>query len=202
MTDRGSQTLPSVAFPASAGYPHVRMEIKPEIKMIKMKFNWLFFLILDGVFGLLGFAYIYSILIGPIKQGNVTNQNAWLIIAISISIPLFAHFIFRPFTYFFIEEKGIGSILNLGFWKVPFFKGIRAAYFEWSEIDFINYVSSPIISGIVIGRNNKSFMINLNFINNKKKAIGLLLKMLPREKATPDAEELFFKKWEQKLQIQ
>lgn len=166
--------------------------------LLKLKANWLSFLIFDGISISLGTSAIYSLLWGRIKQGAYDSPNVWLIIILSYMAPVIFHFCIVPFCYFFIDEKGLGATGNIGFYKWPFFKGLTY-YKEWSNMYEIDYADSPIWNGLFIDSDKRGFYINFYLLTNKKKAIRILLEKLPRDKATIAAEEKFFLKWENKF---
>ena len=164
-----------------------------------MKFNWLVFLILDGICGSVLLSYLYSILWGTIREGKFKEHNGWIINIICILIPLIFHLCINPFFYYFVDECGIGASGNIGFVRWKFFKGFKN-FKKWSEINHIDFVSSPIINSLFIDANTKKGVtIDFRFLTNKKKGIEILLKNLPRDKATLSAEKKFFERWERKL---
>ena len=90
----------------------------------KMKANWLFKLIFDGAFILLGLSRVYSILWGPDKHGQHFEPNAWIIITGSFLIVIIFYIFMESFCYFYVDNAGMGLQLNVGFFKWPFFKGL------------------------------------------------------------------------------
>ena len=164
-----------------------------------MKFNWLFFLIVDGICGSLILAHLYSILWGPIKQGKLIEHNEWMVSIICLLVPIFFHVCVRPFSYFLIDKNGIGSQTIIGISNYKLLK-IASHYVKWADIKNIDYLNSPIWNGLEFYyHNKKGFRISFLLFTNKKKAIKILLEKLPRNNISPNAMKYFFEKWERKL---
>jgi hypothetical protein len=158
--------------------------------MLKLKFNWLSMLIIDGICGSLILSCFYNEI-----TKHLIYKSDLIIILICFLALVFYHLFFAPFSFFFIDSGGIGSKIAIGLGNKILLNVINQ-YVKWNNIIKIDYQSGPVWNGLFIYYENKGFSINFYLFTNKLKAIQILLNKLPRNRMTENAINLFINKWE------
>jgi hypothetical protein len=165
------------------------------IKMIKLRPNLFMWVLFVGVPILVTLIESNSLLNRKLDfAGNYKNLDIILKIYLPSFISFFMAFCILPHWYFFIDNKGIGSRIGIGFGPFVFFK--IGGQFPWGTITCVDYMQTPILKGLFL---NGKIYIALFAITNKRKAIRIFLDKLPRQYATEEAEKWFYRKWEKKL---